>query len=169
MDAIRTVTSQPIANHTPPATHLRGTSNRESGQLLNRERQRQPHHALAGGLRHRQPGLLRRRLVVGIDHVVPDAYPLGEFLQIVQDDLVAACIRAVAAGVQTKTPVADASRLSKEDVDRAMGWLTKAIPAGNKDAACIRQDTDLDALREREDFKKLLAELEEESTAETQP
>ena len=41
-----------------------------------------------------------------------------------------------------------------------MQWLHKAVKAGYKDAALMKKDTDLDALREREDFKKLLAELE---------
>jgi hypothetical protein len=40
-----------------------------------------------------------------------------------------------------------------------MAWLTKAVAAGYKNAAHMRKDKDLDALREREDFKKLLAEL----------
>lgn len=38
-----------------------------------------------------------------------------------------------------------------------MVWLTKAA-AGMKDTAQMRKDTDLDFLRGREDFKKLLAE-----------
>jgi hypothetical protein len=79
----------------------------------------------------------------------------------------AACYRAVVAAVQAKTPGADgktpgadAARLAKEDADRAMEWLHKAVKAGYKDAAHMKKDTDLDALRERADFKKLLAELE---------
>ena len=40
--------------------------------------------------------------------------------------------------------------------------LPQAVKAGYKDAAHIAKDTDLDPLRGREDFKKLLAELEEE-------
>ena len=38
--------------------------------------------------------------------------------------------------------------------------LRKAVKAGYKDAAHMKQDKDLDLLRDREDFKKLLAELE---------
>ena len=68
--------------------------------------------------------------------------------------------RAVAAGVQVKTPGADAARLAKDDADRAMQWLHKAVQAGYKDAAHMKKDPDLDPLRGREDFKKLLAELE---------
>ena len=47
-----------------------------------------------------------------------------------------------------------------EYADRAMELLQQAVNAGYKDAAHMKKDTDLDPLREREDFKKLLAELE---------
>ncbi len=73
----------------------------------------------------------------------------------------AACFRAVTAGVQATAKTADAAKLAQDDADRAMQWLHKAVQAGYKDAAHMRKDTDLDPLREREDFKKLLAELEE--------
>ena len=72
----------------------------------------------------------------------------------------AACWRAVTASVQAKTPGTDAARLAQDDADRAMQWLHKAVQAGYKDAAHMKKDTDLDPLRDREDFKKLLAELE---------
>ena len=41
-----------------------------------------------------------------------------------------------------------------------MELLQKAVKAGYKDVANIVVDTDLDSLRGREDFKKLMAELE---------
>jgi tetratricopeptide (TPR) repeat protein len=47
-----------------------------------------------------------------------------------------------------------------KQADLAMEWLKKAVAAGWKDVAYIKKDTDLDALRGREDFKKLMAELE---------
>jgi hypothetical protein len=75
----------------------------------------------------------------------------------------AACYRAVTAAVQARTPGADAARLAKDDADRAMRWLTKAVAAGYKDAAHMRQDIDLDILRDRDDFRKLLADLEKKS------
>lgn len=68
--------------------------------------------------------------------------------------------RAIAAAVQAKTPGADAARLAKDDADRAMQWLHKAVHAGYKDAAQMEKDRDFDALRERADFKELLAALE---------
>ena len=40
-----------------------------------------------------------------------------------------------------------------------MELLAKAVQAGYQDAAHMKKDTDLDPLREREDFKTLLAEL----------
>ena len=38
-----------------------------------------------------------------------------------------------------------------------MAWLTQAVAAGHKDLAEMKTDRDLDALRGREDFKKLSA------------
>jgi hypothetical protein len=38
--------------------------------------------------------------------------------------------------------------------------LRDAVAKGYKDAAHMKKDTDLDPLRSREDFKKLVAELE---------
>jgi hypothetical protein len=73
----------------------------------------------------------------------------------------AACNRALCAGAisdDPKTPAADAPRLAREQADLAMGWLRKAVAAGFKDDARMK-NKDLDVLREREDFKKLLAEL----------
>jgi tetratricopeptide (TPR) repeat protein len=72
----------------------------------------------------------------------------------------AACLRAVTAAVQARSPGADAARLAGEDADRAMAWLKRAVAAGYKDVAHVREDKDLAALRGRDDFKRLLAELE---------
>jgi hypothetical protein len=41
-----------------------------------------------------------------------------------------------------------------------MELLQKAVKAGYKEVAHMKKDTDLDPLRARADFKKLLAELE---------
>jgi tetratricopeptide (TPR) repeat protein len=71
----------------------------------------------------------------------------------------AARFRAVAAAVQAKGPAADAARLAGEDADRAMKWLTLACAAGYEDRARMEKDRDLDSLRDRDDFKELLAQL----------
>jgi serine/threonine protein kinase len=75
----------------------------------------------------------------------------------------AACLRAMTAGVQAKAKADDAAKLAQDDADRAMPWLHQAVTAGYKDVAHLKKDTDLDALRERGDFKKLIAELEAKS------
>jgi hypothetical protein len=44
--------------------------------------------------------------------------------------------------------------------EAAMKLLREAVRKGWKDAMHMKKDTDLDPLREREDFKRLVAELE---------
>jgi serine/threonine protein kinase/tetratricopeptide (TPR) repeat protein len=76
----------------------------------------------------------------------------------------AGCHRAICAAVipqDSKTRAADAERLAREQSDLAMAWLRKAVAAGFTNAELMKQDKDLDALREREDFQQLLASLEE--------
>jgi tetratricopeptide (TPR) repeat protein len=63
-----------------------------------------------------------------------------------------ACVYSVASG-----EIADKKA---EYADRAMELLQKAANAGFKDATHIKADKDLDPLRDRDDFKKLLAEVE---------
>jgi tetratricopeptide (TPR) repeat protein/tRNA A-37 threonylcarbamoyl transferase component Bud32 len=65
-------------------------------------------------------------------------------------------------------------KASKEERDRqmqfyaeqAMTMLRDAVAKGFKDAAHMKKDTDLDPLRSRADFQKLLAELEAKAKAE---
>jgi hypothetical protein len=44
-----------------------------------------------------------------------------------------------------------------------MKLLQQAVAKGYQDAAHLKQDTDLAPLRDREDFKKLLAEVEQQA------
>jgi serine/threonine protein kinase/tetratricopeptide (TPR) repeat protein len=73
----------------------------------------------------------------------------------------AACYRAVTAAV---IHAGDKSQSSAKEAaaesDRAMAWLKQAVTAGYKDVGNMKKDKDLDALRDREDFKQLLAALE---------
>ena len=78
----------------------------------------------------------------------------------------AACFRAVAAAAQAEKKGEESARLAKEDADKAMAWLQKAVAAGYTDAAHMKKDADLDFLRDREDFQKLLAELDKKSDKE---
>jgi hypothetical protein len=75
----------------------------------------------------------------------------------------AACYRAVTASLQARAKDPDAARLAKEDADKAMAWLQKAVAAGYVDSAHMKTDADLDSLRGRADFQKLLADLEAKS------
>jgi serine/threonine protein kinase/tetratricopeptide (TPR) repeat protein len=75
----------------------------------------------------------------------------------------AARFRAMTSAIvraESKTPTADATRLATEDADRAVAWLRKAVATGFRDTGLMAKDTNLDCLRGREDFKKVLAELE---------
>ena len=69
----------------------------------------------------------------------------------------AARYRAVTAAVLAAGKSPDAASQSAVEADRSMAWLKKAVAAGYKDAAHMKQDRDLDALRSRTDFQKLLA------------
>jgi hypothetical protein len=62
-----------------------------------------------------------------------------------------ACVHALMV-----SKAADADK----QADLAMESLKQAVAAGFKDRALLKKDTDLNALRDREDFKKLVADLE---------
>jgi hypothetical protein len=55
---------------------------------------------------------------------------------------------------------AEGAKQADAEADRAMAWLKQAVDAGFKNAAHMRQDRDLDALRDRTDFARLLTTLE---------
>ena len=74
----------------------------------------------------------------------------------------AACMRAVTAGViLASDKSATAAQDAAAEAEQAMAWLRQAVAAGYKDGEHLKNDKDLDALRDREDFKALMAELEE--------
>jgi WD40 repeat protein len=66
-----------------------------------------------------------------------------------------ACIYSIASGKLSDKKQAYS--------DRAMDLLKTAVKAGFRDASHMKQDTDLDLLRNREDFRKLIAEMEKSS------
>jgi eukaryotic-like serine/threonine-protein kinase len=69
-----------------------------------------------------------------------------------------ASMRAVTAAVfRNNDPSSDAV---KNEADRAMTWLQQAVAGGFSDTVRLKNHPDLDALRDRDDFKKLLADLE---------
>ncbi len=76
----------------------------------------------------------------------------------------AAKCRAVTAAVLTKSSPGSAAalRLAKDEADRAMAWLNKAVAAGYHNVLELSTNKDLDILRDRADFKMLLADVEKE-------
>jgi serine/threonine-protein kinase len=65
-----------------------------------------------------------------------------------------------ACGYALCVPLAEKPVTKEQYAARAVELLRKAVARGFKDAAQLKQDTDLDALRQRDDFKKLVADLE---------
>jgi tetratricopeptide (TPR) repeat protein len=65
-----------------------------------------------------------------------------------------------ACGYALCAPLADKPETKGEYAARAVELLRQAVAKGFKDVAQMKKDTDLDALRQRDDFKKVLAEVE---------
>jgi serine/threonine-protein kinase len=65
-----------------------------------------------------------------------------------------------ACGYALCVPLADKPETKERYAARAVELLRQAVAKGFKDAAQVKQDNDLDALRQRDDFNKLLADLE---------
>jgi hypothetical protein len=76
--------------------------------------------------------------------------------------LMSARCRALCAAVikEGSAGPANADQLALEQANLAMAWLTKAIDAGVVVDAWFKREKDLDPLRDRPDFKKLVAETE---------
>jgi tetratricopeptide (TPR) repeat protein len=68
------------------------------------------------------------------------------------------CVKLAAE--DAKLSEAKRKELCKSYGDRAMNALRRAVEFGYKDVANVKKDKSLDPLRERDDFQKLLAELE---------
>jgi hypothetical protein len=70
----------------------------------------------------------------------------------------------VTAAVLREANAHDASaiRLANDEADQAMAWLNKSVAAGYNDVAEIKTGKDFDTLRDRPDFKKLLAKLDKQ-------
>ena len=79
-----------------------------------------------------------------------DAYRAAGFL--------ARCVSL--AEKDTKIPEAKRKELARNYGDQAVAALQKAVQKGYADVVHAKSDKDLDSIRSREDFKKLVAELE---------
>jgi serine/threonine protein kinase len=72
----------------------------------------------------------------------------------------AGSMRAVTAAALGATAKSDAgAAVAAAEADRAMTWLRRAVAAGYDNSVQFGKDTDLNGLRDREDFKALVAEL----------
>ncbi|MFL5242673.1 MAG: protein kinase domain-containing protein [Gemmataceae bacterium] len=72
-----------------------------------------------------------------------------------------ACIRAQCAEAPDRAQLTDEERAEKrEHADLAMEALRKSLTAGYKDLKHLKADNDLQVLRDRADFKELVANLE---------
>jgi hypothetical protein len=71
-----------------------------------------------------------------------------------------ACCHAVLAGLAEQPGAGVSAQEAKPEADQAMASLRKAVDAGNRITDDFRTDAALDSLRKREDFKKLIEELE---------
>jgi hypothetical protein len=69
-------------------------------------------------------------------------------------------MRAVTAAVLRAEDSPEAVKPAACEADRAMAWLKQALAARYKNLTHLKQDKALDPLRDRDDFQKLLAELE---------
>jgi serine/threonine protein kinase/Tfp pilus assembly protein PilF len=76
----------------------------------------------------------------------------------------AACVFSLASGA-----VKDDAKLKERYATRAMELLVQAVENGFQDVAHMKKDTDIDALRQREDFQKLIRELEAKKPASPKP
>jgi eukaryotic-like serine/threonine-protein kinase len=71
--------------------------------------------------------------------------------------LFAARYRAVTSAVLRAS---DTAKQADAEADRAMVWLHRAVTAGYASAANLRQNKDLETLRDRADFRQIIADLE---------
>ncbi len=71
----------------------------------------------------------------------------------------AAKLWSMTSQVQARAAGSDAARLARQDADKAIAWLTKAVAVGYKNQADLEKNRDFDALRNRDDFRKLLRGL----------
>jgi tetratricopeptide (TPR) repeat protein len=70
-----------------------------------------------------------------------------------------ALLSSVAADPRAGLSASESAAESAEESDKALDALRRAIAAGNCDLAKFRNDPDLAALRDREDFKLLMLDL----------
>ncbi len=76
-----------------------------------------------------------------------------------------ACCHAALASLAGRDGAGVSAAEGTAEADQAMALIRKAVGMGYRDGEAFRTDSALDPIRDREDFKKLLAELEKTSPA----
>ncbi len=74
-----------------------------------------------------------------------------------------ACCRAALAGLAGSEGSGVSAAEAKDEADQAMALLRKTVDMGYRSSGAFRTESALDPLRNREDFKKLVEELEKPS------
>ena len=74
-----------------------------------------------------------------------------------------ACCHAALAGLAGRAGSGVSAAEGEEAAARAMEWLGRAVANGYRNTNQLRIESALDPLRNRADFKKLMAELEKKS------
>ena len=77
-----------------------------------------------------------------------------------RDSFETACCHAALAGLAGRAGSGVSAAEGEEEAARAMEWLGRAIANGFRNTNLLRIESALDPLRNRADFKKLVAELE---------
>jgi tetratricopeptide (TPR) repeat protein len=72
-----------------------------------------------------------------------------------------ACTRAKLSGAAADSGSGLSPAEARAEADQAMAVLRRSVAAGFNSAEKIQKDTDLESLRNRDDFKKLIQELEQ--------
>ena len=75
------------------------------------------------------------------------------------------CCHAALAGLAGRDGAGVSAALAQAEADQAMTDIRKSVAMGYRDAAVLQTDSALDPLRQREDFRKRLEELEKPSPA----
>jgi hypothetical protein len=127
-----------------------------------------PNYAVNGGRSLVGRGRARRALgdPAGVAADVRHALRLFEGLRLPEgvDAFAIACSHAALAGLAGQEGTGVSAAEGKDHADQAMALLRKAVD-GFGDIHEYRAEGALDPLREREDFKKWLSELEQKSAA----
>jgi hypothetical protein len=72
-------------------------------------------------------------------------------------------LSSAAAENDGKLALADRAKLKAQYADRAVDFLRQAVAEGYRDAPALKDDQDLTSLHSRDDFQKLVREVEQKS------